>query len=194
MYIYLIQNTVNGKIYIGKTTNKSLKRYICVKLCGAARGVIRNPYLARAVQKYGKQNFKVIPLISGIDDEEVLSANEIHLIKLFDSRNRAVGYNLTSGGEGRPGLPAWNRNIPIKPEVAEKVRTSVNEFYATHPGPNKGKPMSEEQKIKIRETMRLRGIQPSTDACRKGGAAVTGEPKRRWGNKNGLKIKPLVLK
>jgi len=36
MYIYLLQNTVNGKIYIGKTTNLSLKRYIGIKLCGAA--------------------------------------------------------------------------------------------------------------------------------------------------------------
>jgi len=154
---------------------------------------LKNPYLAKAVQKYGKHSFKVVPLISGIDDEEVLSANEIHLIKLFDARNPNIGYNLTSGGEGRAGLPPWNKNVPIRPEVAEKVRVGVNKFYETNFNHAKGKVMSEEQKQKIRATMKARGIQPSREACAKGGAAVTGEPKKRWGNQYGRKYPKILV-
>lgn len=92
--IYKITNIVNGKVYVGQTINFSkrqkdhLYRLISKKH--------RNPYLQKAFNKYGKDNFK-IELITKCEVEK-LDELENHYINEYDSMNKKYGYNLVTGG------------------------------------------------------------------------------------------------
>lgn len=80
----------NNKIYIGQTseTLKERLRNHC------RESFQRESHLpkARAIRKY--LEFKVEVLYQGED----LNEKEIEFIKLYDSQNKEVGYNLTAGG------------------------------------------------------------------------------------------------
>ena len=96
-YIYKITNLLNNKIYIGQVYNKSIKdRFI--RHCKSAKPDAKC-YLARAIYKYGKENFSVEQV------EECYSVNELNMrekywIKYYNSTDKDLGYNLTDGGEG----------------------------------------------------------------------------------------------
>lgn len=90
-YIYKITNLINNKIYIGQTIC-SLKRrfnnHVCKKGC---------VYLYSAIQKYGKENFK-IEEIEYIPKDQ-LDNREIYWISYYNSTDKKVGYNLLPGGK-----------------------------------------------------------------------------------------------
>lgn len=97
--IYKLTNTINGKIYIGKTVNfkarmKQHKHSFNKKRCS---------YFARAVKKHGWINFKCSVLIDDVPEED-LDNLETSYIELLKSTNNKVGYNICSGGEGTSGL------------------------------------------------------------------------------------------
>ena len=96
MVVYLVRNTVNGKIYVGKTVGSLSGRWSdhCCG-CGGA------PLLLRAIKKYGAAVFTVEELCR-VKTLEELSAAEISHIAFHRSNNRLKGYNLTPGGEGIP--------------------------------------------------------------------------------------------
>jgi group I intron endonuclease len=95
MIIYKITNTVNDKVYIGKTAG-SLKLRINDHFKPSSNAC---RLLKRAINKYGKTSFSV-QIIHECDDEELLNILEIHYISLYDSTNKSKGYNLRSGGQG----------------------------------------------------------------------------------------------
>lgn len=91
--IYLIQNLINGKCYIGKTIN--LKRRIYEHFMGYSEGC---KLLSRAIKKYGKENFSVEVLHEGIIPE-LLDEFEIQAIREYNTK-APHGYNLNEGGLG----------------------------------------------------------------------------------------------
>ena len=97
MVIYKITNQVNGKIYIGQTTQELNARF--QKHISAA---IRNEYdthLARAIKKYGKGAFK-IEIIDFAKTKKELNEKEELWIKYYNSTNENIGYNETCGAIG----------------------------------------------------------------------------------------------
>ena len=82
--VYCTINLINGKIYIGKY------RYDDIEYLGS--GLL----LRRAIQKYGKVNFKRSILCVCYNKEE-LNLAEKYLIKEYNSRNNLIGYNITKG-------------------------------------------------------------------------------------------------
>lgn len=100
MIVYFVTNIVNGKVYVGKTTQLLSRRWN--HHCHYA--LRRNsPYpLHRAMRKYGKESFKVEPLATTSDAEE-LSQLEKSYIEEFSSNSPELGYNLSAGGEGCAG-------------------------------------------------------------------------------------------
>lgn len=92
--IYLIENKINGKKYIGQTTLSVHKRWL--NHCKDARMGNDRP-LCRAIRKYGQNNF----IVSTIEvvDIQVLSDREKHWITFYDTYH-GDGYNATLGGEG----------------------------------------------------------------------------------------------
>lgn len=90
MYVYQITNKVNNKKYIGITNNPK-KRWENHKCNNDPTMVI-----AKAIQKYGKDNFEFKILLSGLSIEEA-SNKEIELIHNLNTRV-PNGYNVAEGG------------------------------------------------------------------------------------------------
>lgn len=85
--IYKTINSINGKIYIGKTESKP-NGYL-----GSGK------YILRAIKKYGKENFTRI-IIDMDNNRKSLREKEKFWIKFYDARNPEIGYNILEGGEG----------------------------------------------------------------------------------------------
>ena len=104
MQIYKITNIIDNKIYIGKDTKSDSKYF--------GSGIIIN----RAIVKYGKENF-IKEIIDETDDYFELSKKEIYWIKKYNSTDRQIGYNISSGGDGGDTLS----NHPDLEIIKEKI-------------------------------------------------------------------------
>lgn len=157
MYIYKVENKINGKIYIGQTTKD-----LSVEYYGSG------PVIIKALKKYGKENFNKEILIECKSKEE-LNQQEIFWISFYDSTNRKKGYNISTGGNGgnlghlvnkklsnsaKDYVLAKDRNgisIRVK-RNDERLRSGDLVGFAKGNIPyNKGVPMSEKQKNKMRK-------------------------------------------
>lgn len=90
---YVVMNLVNGKLYIGVTSRKVLKRRMCEHF-SAARRRVGNGILHKAIRRYGEENFAIVPLQSFSSYEHALR-EEIRLISEL-----RPDYNTTLGGTG----------------------------------------------------------------------------------------------
>ena len=107
--IYKITNLVNGKIYIGKTTQSIEKRFKehCIEASRYQKcldnkidfGYESNLY--PAMIKYGYDNFN-IEIVESFSTEINLNDKEIYYIEKFQSQNPEIGYNISRGGLGGP--------------------------------------------------------------------------------------------
>ena len=95
--IYKIVNDINGKMYVGKTTESIEKRFKDHIRKVNDEVACQRP-LYRAMKKYGIQNFH-IEIIEQVDDVDLLSEREIFWITALDTYSN--GYNATLGGDGR---------------------------------------------------------------------------------------------
>ena len=122
MFIYKLTNTLNNKIYIGLTTEKISER--CRKRNVEAKfRKERTSYILNAIRKYGEDKFKVEQIDTANNLEE-LKLKEIHYIKLYNSTNRKIGYNLTEGGEGNKGLKMSDKTKDkIRQKQLGKIRS-----------------------------------------------------------------------
>ena len=94
-YIYCITNQINGKQYVGKTTQSITKRF--KEHCQdykKERNDKRPLYIA--FNKYGIENFIVEKLIQ-CEPDELDSYEKLFIDKLDTYKN---GYNATKGGDG----------------------------------------------------------------------------------------------
>ena len=103
--IYLIRNNVNGKSYVGKTVRDAEKTRIYMHLNGYGGAKL----LARAIKKYGKENFSWEIIHDGILPN-LLDSLEIETIEKYNTMS-PNGYNLTTGGEGAIPSPETRRKI-----------------------------------------------------------------------------------
>ncbi len=89
--IYKTTNLINGKIYPGQTT-KNDPTYL-------GSGV----YFKRAVNKYGRENFKR-EIICSCSNQKELDLKEIYYIAYYKELVGAENmYNITNGGGGTSG-------------------------------------------------------------------------------------------
>lgn len=88
-YIYLTTNLINNKKYIGKRVDKKFKKWYF------GSGI----YIKNAINKYGKENFKV-ELLETTDDLKKLNQLEIDYIKKYNAVENKDFYNIHPGGTG----------------------------------------------------------------------------------------------
>lgn len=106
----------SGKIYIGQTVNEKSRK--CSHKLDAKKS---NTHFAKAIRKYGFENFKyevIIKFKPTIDLEKlyrVLNELEKRYIKLYNSSCREFGYNIELGGN----------NSPMQEETKEKLREDI---------------------------------------------------------------------
>lgn len=80
-------------MYIGQTV-KSIEQRFRGHISAANKG--SNTKIARAIRKYGKENF-VVEMIDSAKNKEELNEKERFWIRFFNADK--IGYNMTAGGE-----------------------------------------------------------------------------------------------
>ena len=159
-YVYLVTNSLDGKIYVGQhKAEKFESRYL-------GSGI----HIRNAVKKYGKDKFAV-KLIDTAESKEELDEKEIYWIRELDSRNPDVGYNLAKGGAGhqmsgttrqRMAEAHRGRKNPKSPETIKKLSEALKGHAVSAEArrhmseSQQGKKMSEEQKRKISNALKGR--------------------------------------
>lgn len=134
-HIYILQNKVNYKIYIGQTNNLNKRRR---EHKAKDRLTTKRSPLYQAIQKYGFDNFEMIELENFKSPLEADESEEFW-IQFFESRNREFGYNLAAGGKVNRG---FNHSEKFKKEQSERKII----YYTTHKPHNYGVPMTDEAK------------------------------------------------
>ena len=126
--VYQHKNKINGKIYIGITSQKPEQRW-------GSQGCNykSSPHFYSAIQKYGWDNFEHNILFIDLTKEQAC-LKEQELIKEYNSMNREFGYNLTSGGD------IFTMNEETKQKISQAMIGNQNGL---------GHPCSEEKKEKI---------------------------------------------
>lgn len=117
-YIYKTTNLVNGKIYIGqhKSETLDLTRY-------KGSGTL----LKEQFQKFGWSNFKC-ELLEECFSASELDEKEIYWIDYYQSRDPAVGYNISQGGtEG-----CYFRGCHHTKEEKKKISNSSKDRVSIH--------------------------------------------------------------
>lgn len=112
MIIYKITNLINDKVYIGQTINKLNRR---LEKHFSGRGSV---ILKAAVEKYGKDNFK-IEVISTATSAEQLNKLEIMFIKQLNTMS-PHGYNIRSGGGA-----GHTCSEELKLKISEKTKIAM---------------------------------------------------------------------
>lgn len=107
--VYVITNQVNGKHYVGITTQNVKQRW--AEHMYRFRSGDRDHKLYLAMRKYGVENFICLEL-PAIPDQCSLAEQERLLIAKLDSYNN--GYNMTPGGD------------EVSPETAKKISDALS--------------------------------------------------------------------
>ena len=165
--IYRIYNIVNGKSYIGQTTNIKHRTYRHFS------GKSRCTYINSAIKKFGKNSFKIEILESNVP-QNLLNKFEILHIRFWNSCDN--GYNLTTGGEG------------LKNPSAE-TRQKLSKASTGKISPNRGKigkKHTEETRQRISEKLSgenhpYYGKKFSKETCQKMSESQLGEKHHRYG-------------
>lgn len=133
--VYQHKNKINGKVYIGITSQKPEQRW-------GSQGCNykSSPHFYSAILKYGWDNFEHNILFIGLSKEQAC-LKEQELIKNFNSMNREYGYNSTSGGD------IFIMNEETKQKISQAMMGNQNGL---------GHPCSEEKKKKISEAQKGR--------------------------------------
>jgi group I intron endonuclease len=143
-YVYMLFNTVNGKIYIGKATDPKfrLADHLRVVRGGPEKYPKKYHLIHKAISKYGFNNFD-FRICQSFDKEDGALLAEKYWISFYKTNvakyGNEFGYNLADGGLGssghKPSAESIAKRIP-------KVSGSNNWLFGKH--------ISDEAKAKSR--------------------------------------------
>lgn len=99
--VYLITNLVNGKVYVGKSSDPQGRWGDHRKVALGGKEKYPTEFFAvhAAIHKYGLDNF-TFEIIDQFDNEEESYRAETQWILLLCSNHKNYGYNCNLGGEG----------------------------------------------------------------------------------------------
>lgn len=131
MIIYKITNKINGKVYIGQTTD-SLSRRKSEHIQAATSGSKSKLY--SAMRKYGVENFE-FEQIDTANTKDELNYKEIKYIVEYDSVR--TGYNMYYGGANNcmfdEDVKSHHRQVMQTDEVKKKISDSMKQYRKEHP-------------------------------------------------------------
>lgn len=132
--IYQIKNTVNGKIYIGSSSNLTQRKKDHFRKLRHNRH--SNAHLQNAFNKYGEDNF-VFEVIEYVEDKNKLISREQYYI---DKHNVVQeGYNLRPKAENNLGMSVSEETKKKLSEVSkgrrhtEEARRKMSEYRRSNP-------------------------------------------------------------
>ena len=144
--VYMHENKINHKKYIGITCQKPTQRWRGGK--GYKIGLFK-----KAIDKYGWDNFNHIVLFERLSKDEACK-KEIELIDKYKTMNNNYGYNLCEGGNLTLG---YHHTEKSKEKMSNKRKGMYvgknNPMYGKSEilAPMYGKHLTEEHKRKISE-------------------------------------------
>lgn len=163
-YVYKVTNTVNDKVYIGQTV-KNPPSHRWNQHWYDAKNNNKGMAFHSALRKYGRDMFifEVIAVCFTVDDANFA---EIFYIDKYNSV-APTGYNITTGGNYAPMSESTRLKMievaknrpPVSEETKQKLRdvwkkrgTDVPYLFQNgRVPPNKGVPMSESTREKVRK-------------------------------------------
>lgn len=159
-YVYMIMNLINWKIYIGQTTNLTVRWRDHLKSASKPKSK-KHQLLHKALAKYGVSNFIFTTIQSSNDYAEALEL-EKYWIEFYQSNTKkygsSAGYNQTAGGEGWLGnhhTKETKLKISIKNSGkirSESFKKERSKWYSGEGNPMYGKNHTKKTRKKIGET------------------------------------------
>ena len=147
--VYMHENKINHKKYIGQTSQKPEKRW------DNGNGYVTSIKFYNAIQKYGWNNFNHIILKENLTLEEA-NLLEAELIKNLKTQDDNYGYNIASGGtnfkhseETKKKIGAANHLALQGNKWSEEQRKIMSEMFSGENNPFYGKHHTKESKEKI---------------------------------------------
>lgn len=134
--VYIHQNRINGKRYVGITNNTSKRWH------GKGKKYENCPRFAAAIKKYGWDNFNHTVIVSGLTLEQA-NVLERYYIEKYRTCEKAYGYNIQPGGNFIPSMLGRHHTE----ETRKKQRESAL-----------GRVISEEQKAHHSKVMKGRMV------------------------------------
>lgn len=119
MYVYKVTNNANNKIYIGQTIRSIEQRF--KRHINDAINNITDTHFARAIRKYGSDNFQ-IELIDTAMNQEELTLKEQQWIRYYNSTNPKYGYNETDAIYKSGGNTYQNKTPNEMNNISQKIR------------------------------------------------------------------------
>ena len=117
MFIYKITNKINNKVYIGQTIRLIEQRF--QRHVSDAINNILDTHLARAIRKYGQENF-YIEQIDTAKTQDELNIKEQYWIRFYNSIND--GYNETDAIYKSGGNTYQSKTDDELNSIKEKIR------------------------------------------------------------------------
>lgn len=141
--VYMHINIFNNKRYIGQTHQDPNDRWKNGNgyLNKNKNGSYRQPLFARAISRYGWDNFEHIIVCEELSSYEA-NKLEKELIAKYKTTDPRYGYNIKDGGD----------KCPMSNESKKKISKALKEYYKDHKGTFYGKHHSDESKRKIKES------------------------------------------
>ncbi len=178
--IYMIENKVNGKKYVGQSWDIE-KRWANHKLGQ------HNEYLESAMKKYGLDNFEFRILCELFGDEQNqsrLDDLEAAYIDILDTTKQSKGYNLKAGGAHGKHSPITIAKISASKtgkHQSEESKKKISEGLKGRQSPMKGRSWSEDTRNIMREKLtgkkhRLPSKPRSEESKKKTSAKLKGRP------------------
>lgn len=141
MIIYKTTNLINGKFYVGKDASNNPNYY--------GSGLL----LAKAIKKYGKENFKK-EILEECQSLKYLNIREKYWIASLDATNKKIGYNITIGGIG--GDTYSNQSESRKKEINDTRNSSSYAYRQTDEYKQKRRDIAKQlwQRIDVRDKIK----------------------------------------
>ena len=140
--VYCHTNKINGKKYIGITSQKPQHRW------KNGQGYRNNEYFFRAIEKYGWHNFTHEILYTDLSKEDA-ECIEVKLIAEYKTTFNQNGYNIESGGNATKYVPKSTRKKISQAlkghDCSEETRKKISDKKRGKQSPNKGKKLTQEQ-------------------------------------------------
>lgn len=124
--IYLLENNINHKKYVGQTIQKPQLRW------RNGKGYVCQQAIGKAIKKYGWNNFTHIILEDNILTQEEANEKERYYIALYNCYAfNHEGYNIAEGGSD--GYPLFGKTDEEKCLYAEKQRLIAKQRFERDP-------------------------------------------------------------
>jgi len=129
-YIYLIRNRINGKLYVGQTIGELCRRW-AVHCCQTNKS---NSAITKAIAKYGKSNFEMIPIETIEDDNKDCLIGKLNLLeKSYIQSLRALvprGYNILLGGNNAKKPDSIKLKISMALKGNPKMKSQLGKKFS----------------------------------------------------------------